>query len=137
MSYANGDPMMAQMEQEEEMEYDTGDAMITAEDCWTVIHSFFDAKGLVSQQIDSFDEFASTTMQEIVDETPPIVIDANIPPEEEETGMPIVKRRYIIKLSELSMSQAAMTEGDGSTRALYPHEARLRNLTYSSPTFWT
>ncbi|KAK4503642.1 hypothetical protein PRZ48_004557 [Zasmidium cellare] len=133
MAYTNGDPMLAQMEQDDG-EYE-GDSMITAEDCWTVIHSFFDAKGLVSQQIDSYDEFASTTMQEIVDETPAIVIDANVPPEDEDSGMPIVKRRYILELGELTISQAAMTEGDGSTRALYPHEARLRNLTYSSPIF--
>ena len=30
---------------------------ITSEDCWQVISAFFDAKGLVSQQLDSFDEF--------------------------------------------------------------------------------
>ena len=40
-----------------------GEEPVVAEDCWAVIKSFFDAKGLVSQQIDSFDEFASTTMQ--------------------------------------------------------------------------
>ena len=41
---------------------------ITSEDCWTVISSFFESKGLVSQQLDSFDEFISTTMQELVEE---------------------------------------------------------------------
>jgi DNA-directed RNA polymerase II subunit RPB2 len=49
--------------------------------------------------------------------------------------MPIVKRRYIIELGMLTISQATMTEGDGSTRQMHPHEARLRNLTYSSPMF--
>ena len=110
-------------------------SMITAEDCWTVIHSFFDAKGLVSQQLDSFDEFAGTTMQEIVSDTPPIVIDKNVASEDEESGMPIVKLRTEIEFGSLTISQAAMTEGDGSTRPLFPHEARLRNLTYSSPIY--
>ncbi|EME82668.1 uncharacterized protein MYCFIDRAFT_136855 [Pseudocercospora fijiensis CIRAD86] len=119
-----------------EDDYDEGNQIITAEDCWSVIHSFFDSKGLVSQQLDSFDEFASTTMQEIVDETPAIVIDQNVAADDDDgLNMPIVKRRYIIELGVLTISQAAMTEGDGSTRAMYPHEARLRNLTYSSPMF--
>lgn len=124
--------MSAMAEEEENFEDNT----ITAEDCWTVIHSFFSTKGLVSQQLDSFDEFASTTMQEIVDETPAIVIDQNVASDgDDETNMPIVKRRYIIELGMLTISQAAMTEGDGSTRQMHPHEARLRNLTYSSPMF--
>ncbi|USW53763.1 Putative DNA-directed RNA polymerase, subunit 2, hybrid-binding domain, RNA polymerase, beta subunit [Septoria linicola] len=133
MSYADGDAMMAMAEEEEV--YDDNNA-ITAEDCWTVIHSFFDSKGLVSQQLDSFDEFASTTMQEIVDETPAIVIDQNVASDgDDDSNMPVIKRRYIIELGMLTISQAAMTEGDGSTRQMYPHEARLRNLTYSSPMF--
>lgn len=132
MAYVN-DPMMAMAEEEEEV-YEE-DNTITAEDCWTVIHSFFETKGLVSQQLDSFDEFASTTMQQIVDDQPAIVIDQNIQSMDEESNMPIVKKRSSIKLGTLTVSQAAMTEGDGSTRALHPHEARLRNLTYSSPMF--
>jgi DNA-directed RNA polymerase beta subunit len=40
---------------------------ITQEDCWTVISSFFEQKGLVRQQLDSFDEFVQNTMQELVD----------------------------------------------------------------------
>ena len=50
------------------------DDVITQEDCWTVITSFFDEKGLVSQQIDSFDEFIQNTMQEIVDENEKLVL---------------------------------------------------------------
>ena len=129
-AYVNGDAMMAGVE---DTEYD--DSAITSEDCWTVISSFFDAKGLVSQQLDSFDEFAGTTMQEIVSETDFISVDKNVTPEDDGQGQMIVKRRWQIELGHLTISQAAMTEGDGSTRPLYPHEARLRNLTYSSPMY--
>lgn len=41
---------------------------INAEDAWSVITSYFDEKGLVRQQLDSFDEFIQNTMQEIVGE---------------------------------------------------------------------
>lgn len=44
------------------------------EDCWTVIGSFFEEKGLVRQQLDSFDEFVQNTMQELVDENSNLVL---------------------------------------------------------------
>ncbi|OAC98964.1 hypothetical protein MUCCIDRAFT_149592 [Mucor lusitanicus CBS 277.49] len=44
------------------------------EDCWTVISSFFEEKGLVRQQLDSFDEFVQNTMQELVDENSNLVL---------------------------------------------------------------
>lgn len=47
---------------------------ITQEDAWTVISAYFEEKGLVRQQLDSFDEFIQNTMQEIVDESSDIEI---------------------------------------------------------------
>ncbi|TKA62436.1 DNA-directed RNA polymerase II subunit RPB2 [Cryomyces minteri] len=72
-------------------EYD--DDSITAEDCWAVISSFFESKGLVSQQLDSFDEFAGTTMQEMVTESGRLILDQNAPQTDDDHD-PIVKRRH-------------------------------------------
>lgn len=47
---------------------------ITQEDCWAVISSFFEDKGLVRQQLDSFDEFIQNTMQELVDENSNLIL---------------------------------------------------------------
>lgn len=121
---------------EEGYEYDDygeEDAGITAEDCWTVISSFFEAKGLVSQQLDSFDEFVQTTMQELVEENSQLTLDQNNPPSNNDN--PIALRRYEIKFGTIMLSRPAMTEGDGSTQVMLPQEARLRNLTYSSPLY--
>ena len=41
------------------------DEEITQEDAWSVISAYFDEKGLVRQQLDSFDEFINNTMQEV------------------------------------------------------------------------
>ena len=123
-------------EYEEGYEYDDygeEDAGITAEDCWTVISSFFESKGLVSQQLDSFDEFVSTTMQELVEENSQLTMDQNNPPQIHD--YPIEVRRYEIKFGQVLLSRPAMTEGDGSTQVMLPQEARLRNLTYSSPVY--
>ena len=123
-------------EYEEGYEYDDygeEDAGITAEDCWTVISSFFESKGLVSQQLDSFDEFVSTTMQELVEENSQLILDQNNPPHSDDN--PISLRRYEIRFGTVLLSRPAMTEGDGSTQVMLPQEARLRNLTYSSPLY--
>lgn len=122
-------------EYEDGYEYDDDelDSGITAEDCWTVISSFFDAKGLVSQQLDSFDEFVSTTMQELVDENSQLTLDQNNPPPENDVV--IALRRYEIKFRTVLISEPRMTEGDGTTSRMLPQEARLRNLTYSSALF--
>ena len=121
-------------EYDEDNFLDTEDVSITAEDCWTVISAFFDSKGLVSQQLDSFDEFVSTTMQQMVDENNLITLDQTNPPDTDPDD-PIVLRRYEIKFGHILLSQPAMTEGDGSTGLMLPSEARLRNLTYSSPMY--
>ncbi|TVY36844.1 DNA-directed RNA polymerase II subunit [Lachnellula subtilissima] len=123
-------------EYEEGYEYDDygeEDAGITAEDCWTVISSFFEAKGLVSQQLDSFDEFVSTTMQELVEEGSQLTLDQNNPQATDDND--IALRRYEIKFGTILLSRPAMTEGDGSTQVMLPQEARLRNLTYASPLY--
>lgn len=63
------------MEYEQDQPHiDGDDEEITQEDAWTVISAYFDEKGLVRQQIDSFDQFIQNTMQEIVDESSDIEI---------------------------------------------------------------
>jgi DNA-directed RNA polymerase II subunit RPB2 len=119
------------MEDEEEY-YEEEDDGITSEDCWNVITSFFDTKGLVSQQLDSYDEFTRNTIQDIVSENGNVILEQNTPYNPDEDDNPIIKRRYIITFGRVFLARPTHVEGDGSTNQLYPHEARLRNLTYSS-----
>lgn len=46
------------------------------EACWLVISSYFDEKGLVRQQLDSFDEFITMTIQRIVEDSQAIDLQA-------------------------------------------------------------
>ncbi|KAJ1660661.1 DNA-dependent RNA polymerase II [Dispira simplex] len=105
---------------------------ITQEDCWTVISSFFEEKGLVRQQLDSFDEFIQNTMQELVDENQNLVMQTSV--QGHSSDVDIIKR-YHIRLGQIYLSKPTMTESDGSTHDMFPQEARLRNLTYASPLF--
>lgn len=47
------------------------------EACWIVISSYFDEKGLVRQQLDSFDEFIQMSVQRIVEDSSAIEIEVS------------------------------------------------------------
>ena len=49
---------------------------ITQTDAWTVIDAYFAEKGLVQQQIDSFNEFVDRSLQEILDDSGTFSIEA-------------------------------------------------------------
>ena len=102
---------------------------ISQEDCWDVIKAFFEEKGLVRQQIDSFNEFMSNTVQELVEESKSLTLEQA----EQHTGNAEDKtRRYEIEFGQIYMNKPRQTEADGSTAPLFPQEARQRNLTYSA-----
>ncbi|ESK95516.1 dna-dependent rna polymerase ii second largest subunit [Moniliophthora roreri MCA 2997] len=125
--YAYDDPNYG-LEDEDEDEYKE----ITQEDCWTVISSFFEQKGLVRQQLDSFDEFVQNTMQELVDENSDLILDQA----HQHTGRDgDMSRRYEIKFGQIYLSRPTVTEADGLVVPVFPQEARLRNLTYSAPLY--
>ncbi len=82
------------------------------------------------QQLDSFNEFVSNTMQEIIDEGAEISIrpENQFAPgaDEEEEGE---AKEYKIKFGQIYLSKPLVTEHDEETDSLFPREARLRNLT--------
>src|SRR3989344_7081290 len=78
---------------------------------------------LISHQISSFNDFVQRRLQKTVNEISSIKIE--LPTGEE----------LKIKLGRIRLEPPQIRESDGSVRDLQPHEARLRNLTYSSPLF--
>lgn len=86
----------------------------------------------MSQQLDSFDEFIETTIQELVWEDPNLILDQ---PAQHTTPDDNINKRYEITFGKIYLSRPTMTEADGSTHPMFPQEARLRNLTYSSPLY--
>ena len=88
------------------MEDDEDYEDVNQEDCWQVISSFFKAKGLVRQQLDSFDEFVQNTMQELVDENADLILDQA----DQHTGHDMdVTRRYEIKFGQIYLSRPTVT----------------------------
>ncbi|KAK6919060.1 RNA polymerase Rpb2, domain 3 [Dillenia turbinata] len=122
------DPAIIEDEEDEE------DEEISQEDAWAVISAYFEEKGLVRQQLDSFDEFIQNTMQEIVDESAEIEIR---PESQHNPGRQpdFLETIYKISFGQIYLSKPMMTESDGETATLFPKAARLRNLTYSAPLY--
>jgi len=110
------------------------DQDITSEDCWKVIGSFFDSKGLCSMQIESFNEFMRSSMQDLVNEKGGVTLDHAQNVDEDDLN-PVVVKRHEVKFGTLMLGPPNITEGEGTTTDLLPHEARLRSLTYSSPVY--
>ncbi|MFH1977937.1 MAG: DNA-directed RNA polymerase subunit B'' [Candidatus Aenigmatarchaeota archaeon] len=79
-------------------------------------------RGWVDFQIHSFDKFIVSGIQSIIDEIGTVELNP------EEGGIKL-------KFGSVQISKPIVKEADGSTRIITPHEARIRNLTYSSPVF--
>lgn len=106
---------------------------LTKNDAWHVITSYFDEKGLVRQQLDSFDEFIQNKMQEVVDEQLPVEIYPE--PQVPEDHPDYVRKKFRYKFGQVYLSTPQLTEKDGTTDTMRPMVARIRNLTYNAPLF--
>ncbi|OIR57198.1 MAG: DNA-directed RNA polymerase II subunit RPB2 [Amphiamblys sp. WSBS2006] len=103
--------------------------VLSPDDCWAVIDLHFKERGLVRQQLDSFDEFMKRQIQEIIDEHSMVVVEIK---GEEVFGQDEKADSlfHVLSFGQVYISKPTFTEGDGTTQVLFPNEARLRNLTY-------
>lgn len=98
-----------------------------------MISAYFAEKGLVRQQLDSFDEFIQNTMQELVDDSGELHVE---PEAQYLPGQKSLHRnKFTVVFNQVYVSKPTATERDGTTSNMFPHEARLRNMTYSSPIY--
>jgi len=91
----------------------------------TLMQAYFKDYPFVESNIQSFNDFVEKSLQLLVDEVGDIV--PTIVPQEVES--------FVIKLKKIWIDKPSIIEADGSKRDVYPCEARLRALTYSSPIY--
>ncbi len=91
----------------------------------TLIKKYFEEKSFVDSTIESFNNFIDNELQKIVDENKEIE-PTIIPPDVDE---------FKIKFDKIWVTKPEIIEADGSKRAIYPAEARLRKLSYSAPMY--
>ena len=90
-----------------------------------LIQKYFEEQSFVDSTIESFNNFIEKELQKIVDENKEIE-PTIIPPDVDE---------FKIKFDKIWVTTPEITEADGSKRAIYPTEARLRKISYSAPMY--
>ncbi|MBT7915856.1 DNA-directed RNA polymerase subunit B'', partial [Candidatus Bathyarchaeota archaeon] len=96
--------------------------LLSDNDHWDLMKSFFKEEGLVKQHLDSYNDFTRNTLQHIIDEIGGISIE-------------VPNHIYKIKFGSIEIGDPRVVEVDGTVREVYPREARIRNLTYSAPLY--
>ena len=87
---------------------------------WELVDAYFKNETLVSQQIDSYNQFVEERIPEIIEEH------STIDPEVGD---------LVIEVKGHHIEQPFVTEIDGAVRRLYPMEARIRNRSYMAPIY--
>jgi len=87
-----------------------------------MMRAFEKDRGWVNFQIESFNNFLDHGMQEIIDEIGIVKLNPEV-------------GDLKLKFGKVSMGKPIIKEADGSTRQIFPNEARIRNLTYAAPVY--
>jgi DNA-directed RNA polymerase beta subunit len=90
-----------------------------------LIQKYFESYSLIKSDIESFNYFIEHELQKIIEENKDV----------EPTIIPSNVDKFKIQLDKIWLTKPEITEADGSKRAIYPIEARLRKITYGSPCF--
>lgn len=93
----------------------------TPEDRWIVIERFIKEKGLVRQHINSYNDFITRKLREII---------------EEESIVQTSSPNFYAVITDVKVGNPQVREFDGSINtSITPLECRIRNLTYASPVY--
>jgi len=84
-----------------------------------VISAYFDEKGLVRQQLDSFDEFIQMSVQRIVEEAPAVELQTEL---QHTTGEIEAPTKFTLKFGQIYLSKPTHWEKDGAPTPLMPNE---------------
>jgi DNA-directed RNA polymerase II subunit RPB2 len=108
------------------------DRPVTQEDAWKIVTCYFDKKGLVGQQLDSFDEFIGTKIQELVDDAEAVEV---TPMNQYDNSTVREDCKYVIKFGQIYVSKPTTTDVNNRQSPVWPAVARMRNMTYHSPVY--
>ena len=90
-----------------------------------LFQKYFEENSFVASNIESFNNFVNKILQQIIDENKII----------EPTIIPTNVESFKIRLDRIIVERPEITEADGSKRAIFPIEARLRKISYAAPIY--
>ena len=99
---------------------------------WNIIKSYFQGKHLkqlVRHQLESYNDFVAYQIQKTISMFNPVNIRSD-------HDYDSVSKKYSLELfitfENFAIQRPQIHENNGATKLMFPHEARLRNFTYSS-----
>jgi DNA-directed RNA polymerase II subunit RPB2 len=101
-------------------------------DSWTVIESYFKhmhLHQLVKHQVDSYNDFVQNQMIKTIDMFNPLIIKS---PHDYLPQQKKYRLEVEINFKNVAIYRPEIHENNGSTKLMFPSDARLRNFTYSS-----
>ena len=90
-----------------------------------LIKKYFEENSFVKSDIENFNHFIEHELQKIIEENREV----------EPTIIPPNVESLKIRLDKIWVTKPEITEADGSKRAIFPIEARLRKISYAAPLF--
>lgn len=94
----------------------------TVEDKWELLPAFLKVKGLVKQHIDSFNYFVDTDIKNILRANSEVRSD--------------IDAKFFLRYIDIRVGEPTRDDHEQThQRPLFPHECRLRDLTYSAPIY--
>ena len=103
------------------------------EDTWEVIKLYlqqYQGKELIRHHLDTFNDFMDNKIGMIVKQFNPLVVYHEYIQKSNS-----YKYEIHIEYGDVHYNSPLIHENDGSSKPMFPHEARLRNLTYSVPIY--
>ena len=92
----------------------------TENELWYIISSYFHRFGIVRHQLESYDNFMTSSLPHIIQESADIFVQG-------EGGV-----AHRVSLCNVSVQRPMLQEADGYDRSIMPHMARLRSVTYAA-----
>ena len=91
----------------------------TVQEKWKLLPAFLKVKGLVRQHVDSFNYFITTEIKKIMKANELVTSDSD--------------PSFYLKYLNIAVGKPDVEESFNVTKAIAPHECRLRDMTYSAP----
>lgn len=125
------------------------DETLTQDNIWEIVRIFFEKKGLVKQQLHSYETFINQSIDQIIQDIGEIeirhrdlkstIMSSVNSGEDDGEDEDLHARRIIIRFGETSVYKPVCLESDHSSskdlKNMYPQTARLRQLSYSMPAY--
>ena len=108
---------------------------VTEKECMKVLKGYFSEVGIISHQLDSYNNLVNNGFQKVFDEMPDIIVECG----SDNPEKLLAKKKkgeeseiYVVKFGQVYLDKPCVVEEDRSINYILPMEARTRDVYYES-----